>query len=102
MFKEYEMETLAEQGLIGAIVCSENGSIVECTSDDLEVFGNILGYVTQIANMIGESFGLDEVEQVHIKTFHTLGVCVPQDGSSLGLLCKGNANVDKILDQMSE
>lgn len=45
MFNESELEVLAGQGLIGAIICSENGSIIDCTSDDLEVFGNIFGYV---------------------------------------------------------
>lgn len=52
--------------------------------------------------MIGESFGLDEVEQVHIKSSQTICVCLPQEGANLGLLCKNSSNVDKILEQIDE
>ncbi|MCC5790557.1 MAG: hypothetical protein JJT75_13060 [Opitutales bacterium] len=102
MFEDGDLDNLAEQGLLGAVICSENGSITDSTSDDLEVFGNILGYVGQLANMIGESFGLDEVQQVHLKSSQTVGVCVPQEGSTLGVLCKHSANVDKILEEFVE
>lgn len=97
MLNDEELKTLAEHGLLGAIICNESGSIVESTSDDLEVFGNILGYVEHLANMIGDSFGLDGVEQVHLKSSQTVGICVPRDGVTLGLLCKNTAKVGKIL-----
>lgn len=60
MFESANLEELQERGLIGATACNASGSIIDATSDDLEVFGSILGYISQVADMIGEPFGVND------------------------------------------
>ncbi len=100
MFENAETEHLTRLGYIGAIECSASGSILQASSDDLEVFGQILGYTTQIANMIGEPFGLDAVEEVHLIGTKTTAICIPQEESNLGILCSSRANTEQILSEL--
>ncbi|CAA6678823.1 MULTISPECIES: hypothetical protein [unclassified Lentimonas] len=100
MFDNADLKELTEQGFIGAIASNTNGNIIEATSDDLEVFGSILGYITQVADMIGEPFGMDSIEEVHLSSSKTHAVCIPQEDGNLGVLCDNRANVEDILGQL--
>jgi len=102
MFEDADTEHLTRLGYIGAIECSASGSILEATGEDLDVFGQILGYTAQIANMIGEPFGLDSVEEVHVVGTNTTAICIPQDESNLGILCTNRANTEQILNELIE
>jgi hypothetical protein len=101
MFENIDQVELEEMGFLGAIACSANGSIIDATSDELEVFGGILGYITQVADMIGEPFGLDSAEEIQLESANTKAICVPQEeGAAMGLLCSGRANADAILSEI--
>ena len=100
MFESANLEELAERGFIGAIACNASGSIIDATGDDLEVFGSILGYISQVADMIGEPFGMDSIEEIHLASANTTAICIPQDGDSLGVLCSNRANVEEILTEL--
>lgn len=100
MFESVNLEELQERGLIGAIACNASGSIIDATSDDLEVFGSILGYISQVADMIGEPFGMDSIEEVHLSSANTTAICIPQDEDALGVLCTNRANVEEILGEL--
>lgn len=78
MFDGIDLDDLKQRGFIGAISCSASGGIMDATSDDLEVFGSILGFVSQMADMIGEPFGMDSLDEVHIVSAQTLAVCIPR------------------------
>jgi|GEM_PF-1784663 len=100
MFDNADLNELSEQGFIGAIASNTNGNTIEATSDDLEVFGSILGYITQVADMIGEPFGMDSIEEVHLKSSKTHAICIPQEEGNLGVLCDDRANVEEILGRL--
>jgi len=100
MFDDVNVAELKQQGFIGAIACSSNGSTIDATSDDLEVFGSILGYITQVADMIGEPFGMDSIEEIHLAGANTTAVCIPQEEGNLGVLCSNRANVEEILTDL--
>jgi hypothetical protein len=101
MFENIDQTELEEMGFLGAIACSANGSIIDATSDELEVFGGILGYITQVADMIGEPFGLDSAEEIQLESANTKAVCIPQEeGAAIGLLCNGRANTEAILSEV--
>jgi predicted regulator of Ras-like GTPase activity (Roadblock/LC7/MglB family) len=100
MFENIDLNELEQVGFIGAIACSNNGTILDATSDDLEVFGSVLGYLTQVADMIGEPFGMDSIEEVHIESANTKAISIPQEDGSLGVLCNSRANTDLILDEL--
>lgn len=100
MFENADLENLSTRGFIGAITCSSNGSITAATSDDLEVFGSILGYINQMADMIGEPFGMDAIDEVQLVSSHTIAISIPQDEGALGVLCSSRANVDEIMREL--
>lgn len=98
MLNQSDIGELEALGFIGAIRCASNGSILDATGDDLEVFGNILGYITQVADMIGEPFGMDSIEEIHIESSNTKAICIPQEDGSLGVLCNSRSNTEAVLD----
>ncbi|TVP78168.1 MAG: hypothetical protein EA353_08905 [Puniceicoccaceae bacterium] len=98
MLNQSDLGELEAMGFIGAIRCASNGAIIDATGDDLEVFGNILGYISQVADMIGEPFGMDSIEEIHIESANTKAICIPQEDSSLGVLCSSRSNTDAILE----
>lgn len=100
MFEDASISELKQHGFIGAIACNSSGAITDATSDDLEVFGSILGYLTQVADMIGEPFGMDSIEEIQIAGANTTAVCIPQEDGSLGVLCTNRANIDGILTEL--
>lgn len=97
MFENLDLNELSDRGMIGAIACDASGAVLEATSEDLEVFGSILGYIAQVADMIGEPFGMDAIDEVHIEGANTKAVCIPHDGESIGVLCNSRANVDNVV-----
>lgn len=100
MFEDVSMQELKLQGFIGAIACSTNGTVVDATSDDLEVFGSIMGYITQMADMIGEPFGMDSIEEIHLSASNTTAICIPQEDGCLGVVCANRANTEAILSEI--
>ncbi|MGJ8653274.1 MAG: hypothetical protein ACSHX8_08370 [Opitutaceae bacterium] len=100
MFENVDLAALEDDGFIGAIACNANGSIIDATSDDLEVFGSILGYISQVADMIGEPFGMDSIEEIHFDSENTKAACLPQEEETLGVLCNSRANMDQILNEL--
>lgn len=100
MFENANLNELNERGFIGAIACNASGTIIDTTSDELEVFGSILGYISQVSDMIGEPFGMDSIEEVHLMSANTTAICIPQDGDSLGVLCSNRSNIEEILGEL--
>jgi hypothetical protein len=100
MFDNIDLGELEEEGFIGAIACNAHGAVVDATSDDLEVFGSILGYISQVADMIGEPFGMDAIDEIHFESANTKAACIPQDGDVVGVLCTNRANMDIILSEL--
>ena len=100
MFENADLEELGARGFIGAVTCSSNGTILDATSDDLEVFGSVLGYVNQMADMIGEPFGMDTIDEVQLVSSKTVALSIPQDDGALGVICSNRANMDDILGEL--
>lgn len=102
MFENIDQQELEEAGFIGAIACTTSGDVVEATSDELEVFGSIMGYITQVAEMIGEPFGMDSIEEIQLESANTKAICIPQEEEMIGLLCTSRANTDTIINALMD
>ncbi|MGJ8639779.1 MAG: hypothetical protein ACSHYA_10325 [Opitutaceae bacterium] len=100
MFENVDLAELEEQGFIGAVACSSSGAIIDATSDDLEVFGGVLGYISQVADMIGEPFGMDSIEEIHFESANTKAACIPQDDEAIGVLCSNRTNMENLLNEL--
>lgn len=84
-------------GLISLVECDESGQIVEAEGDDAEVMGQMMLYYQQMANLIGESFGLGPLEQGRLHSKQLTAVCVPQESGTLGALFDSKAPIDDLL-----
>ncbi|MCC5839330.1 MAG: hypothetical protein JJT96_04325 [Opitutales bacterium] len=91
---------LESKGFIGAIECTDTGVTIQSSGEEVELLGQVLGYVTQIGNMIGESFGLDNLEEAHLIGSNTTAVCIPLEGNHLGVLCSNRAQIDSLISEI--
>ncbi|MEO0795832.1 MAG: hypothetical protein AAFX93_11745 [Verrucomicrobiota bacterium] len=101
-FTEDALGTPQFPGLLGMIECDEAGNILHSEGDDAEALGQVLVFMHQISDLIGESFGLDGLEEGHFIGKHMTAVCVPRGGSDLGVLFESKANISEILPSILE
>ncbi len=87
-------------GVLGLIECDEAGNILHADGDDPEALGQVLVFVHQLADLIGESFGLDGLEEAHIIGKSMTAVCVPRGGSDLGVMFDSKADISQTLPQL--
>lgn len=89
-------------GVLGLIECDEVGNVLHAEGEDPEALGQVLVFVHQLADLIGESFGLEGLEEGHIVGKSMTAVCVPRGGSDLGVMFDNKANISAILPQLLE
>ncbi len=89
-------------GVMGLIECDETGQVLHAEGDDPEALGHVLVFVHQVADLIGESFGLEGLEEGHIIGKSMTSVCVPRGGSDLGVMFDNKADITSILPQLLE
>jgi len=87
-------------GVLGVIECDESGTILQEEGDEVEALGQVLVFAHQIADLIGESFGLDGLEEGHIIGKSMTAVCVPRGASDLGVLFDNKASIAKLLPEI--
>lgn len=89
-----------QPGVLGLIECDETGAVLHAEGDDAEALGQVLVFVHQVADLIGESFGLDGLEEGHIIGKSMTAVCVPRGGSDLGVLFDNKAKITELLPRL--
>ena len=89
-------------GLLGVIECDESGTVLQAEGENAEALGQVLVFIHQIADLIGESFGLDGLEEGHVIGKSMTAVCVPRGGSDLGALFDNKAKISEILPSLLE
>ncbi|MGE9294828.1 MAG: hypothetical protein ACQKBV_00860 [Puniceicoccales bacterium] len=87
-------------GVLGLIECDESGTVLMQEGDDVDALGQVLVFIHQISDLIGESFGLDGLEEGHLIGKSMTAVCVPRGGSDLGILFDNKASISTILPEI--
>lgn len=99
---EDAMGTPQYPGLLGLIECDESGTVLHADGDEVEALGQVLVFIHQISDLIGESFGLDGLEEGHVIGKSMTAVCVPRGGSDLGVLFDNKAKISNVLPELLE
>jgi hypothetical protein len=83
-------------GVISFVMCSEAGDIVEQEGSEAEVLSTVLIYFQQVAGLIGESFGLEELQEAHIQGKTLTVLCLPHQGGSVGVVLNSRTRVNEV------
>jgi hypothetical protein len=79
-------EIMKLPGVIGCASCNVNGTTDESFGDEAEVLSNVLIYFQQMADLIGESCGLESLTEAHLMGQSLTAVCLPRGDNTLGVL----------------
>lgn len=87
MSDEATVQSIMEYpGVKGFVECDKMGTVLQAEGDDAETFGGVVGYFEQMANLIGESFGLDAIEEAVIICSSQCAIALPKADKSIGVL----------------
>lgn len=90
-------------GLLSLVECDPQGEIVQAEGDNAETLGNILLYFKQMADLIGDSLGLEALEEGRLMGKSVTAVCLPRDDESiLGALFESKAKIEAVLPSLME
>ena len=88
-------------GIVGFAVLDEAGEVSLSSGEEAEGLETVAPYLTHMANLIGEPFGFDVVEEAHLVGKHTTAVCVPHDEEIIALLCESKAKIPSIVKKLT-
>ena len=82
--------------VLGVVRLHETDGTMDQTGAEAEALGNILACFTQLATLVGGSFGLEGLEEAQMSG-KTLGIlCLPEGESTLGLVLHSRARTSEI------
>ncbi|MGB0370273.1 MAG: hypothetical protein ACPGN3_02920 [Opitutales bacterium] len=93
-------ENLSLPGLTGMVTCDHSGNIDTHTGDEAEMFGTVVPYLPYQASLIGESFGLEGIEEVTLMGKNVSCVIVPKEEQVHGFIFDSKAKIKDILQQV--
>ena len=74
MFERAQHVELPEHGVLLAVSCNSDGANTEAKCELLDVFSSILVYLSLLADIITENFGMDSIQAVnHTSAISTSG-----------------------------
>ena len=87
-------------GLIGVVKCDDSGEIESYTGEEAEMLGTIVPYFCDLANLVGESFGLDEVQEATLVGKNITCVIVPTTEDTGAYIFESKAKIKSLLDKI--
>ncbi|MGF1530202.1 MAG: hypothetical protein ACFCU4_02460 [Puniceicoccaceae bacterium] len=87
-------------GLNAVVRCDSGGEVTFSEGEDAEILGGVVSFIGDISNLIGNSFGLDQLEEAQIQGRNTTAVCINQGDGYLGLLFDGKARAKQIIPEV--
>lgn len=73
-------------GVVGFVECCESGTILNSAGDESEILGNVLVYFGQMANLIGESLGLEGLVEAQFSGRSLSVLHLPAGESDFGVI----------------
>jgi hypothetical protein len=81
--------------VLGYVQCSESGDVIVQEGNEVDALANVLVYLQQVAALIGESFGLEGFQEVHIQSKALTVVCLPHDGGAAGVILNSRTRINE-------
>lgn len=83
--------------VIGYVMCSDSGDIIEQEGNEVAVLANVLVYFQQVAGLIGESFGLEDFQEAQIQSKSLTVLCVPHKGGAFGVILSSRTKINEVV-----
>jgi len=88
--------------VLGVVRIDDRDGSAEHTGAEAEALGNVLACLTQLSSLVGSSFGLDGLEEVHL-TGKSLGIlCLPEGDTTLGLVLNSRARPSELAARLRD
>jgi hypothetical protein len=81
--------------VVGYVQCSDAGDVLVQEGNEIDALANVLAYFHQVANLVGESFGLEGLEEAQIQGKAMTVVCLPHHGGAAGILLNSRARLNE-------
>lgn len=92
------------EGVVAVVTCDATGDILHAEGNDAEILGGIASFISEMAALIGGSFGLDTLEEGQLLGRNTTAVCLQRGETVVGILFEGRnrskSAVPRILDHL--
>lgn len=88
-------------GVVAYTVLNEEGEVALTSGVEAEGLETVAPYLTHMANLIGEPFGFDEVEEAQIIGKNMTAVCVLQTDGLIAMLCESKAKIASIVKKVT-
>jgi len=94
---ETKNQVLSHPDIKGWVAIRNDGTQNIASDETAEQLGDVLIYLNQVTEMIGESFSLDKVDEIHIVCDEFTAVCMPGKMESVGVLFDKNTKPNQFL-----
>ena len=89
-------------GILGSVSCNSLGDITASSDNDAETLGTIMPYVSDLASLVGDSFGLDELQEAIFTSKDFSCAIIPGDEEIDGYIFEPKAKIGTILEGLKQ
>jgi hypothetical protein len=90
-------QVMQAPNVIGYVLCSDSGDIVEQEGNEVAVLATVLVYFQQVSGLIGESFGLEDFQEAQIQSKSLTVLCVPHQGGAFGVILSSRLKINEVI-----
>jgi len=95
-------QLMKEPSVIGFVQCSEEGDIIAQEGNDVDVLSTVLVYFQQIANLIGDSFGLENYQEAQIQGQSLTVITSPYGEGVVGIIVNSKLKINEVARMLRE
>lgn len=101
MTKPTTLEELTTSlNVMGIVRSSVSSDLLEHTGSEAEAFGNVLIYFQQMASLVGESFGLEDLQEAAIQGKTINALCLPMGEQTFGVIMNARSKASEVVTQL--
>jgi len=83
---ETKSQVLSHPDIKGWVAIRNDGTQNVASDDKAEQLGDVLIYFNQVSELIGGTFGLDKIDEIHIVCDELTAVCMPGIKETVGVI----------------
>lgn len=93
-------EIMQIPNVVGYLRCTEAGDIIDQQGTDAEALSGVIVYFQQIANLIGDSFGLENLQEAQIQAKSLNVICLSDNTDLIGVILNTRARLNEASGQI--
>ncbi len=94
---EIQDQILSHPEIIGWVAIRNDETQSVASDNNAKELGDVLIYFCDVSELIGETFGLGRVDEIHIVCDEATAVCLPGDKETVGVIFDKNTRPNQFL-----